>query len=214
MHITNKQLGWLASFAIAILACGCFQAENPFYGKSDIVTDKRFEGRFVPRTANTNSTPSEFITIKPAKDSHYQLTYRAGNEWVELDAVLFKCGTNLFVDISKIAASKIESMPAVGPSGTELLQLATLYNTHSVVRVRFTEGGIQQGSTHGNPVYYALQKHPNLKYTVSAPDKPIDPHMKILTNPTEELHKLLIDAGGDESVFGFKSDTVWIKSKE
>jgi hypothetical protein len=214
MHISNKLLSRLAALAITILASGCFQAENPFYRKSDIITDKRFEGRFVPKTANTNSAPSVLIVIKPAQDGHYELTYHADKEWVKLDAVLFKCGTNLFVDVSKLGASKTESMPAVGPSGTEVLQIATLYNSHSVVRVRFVDDGIQQGSAHGNPVYYALKKHPSLKYKASTPDKPIDPHMNILTNPTEELYKLLIEAGGDESVFGFNPAPAWIKSKE
>jgi hypothetical protein len=211
MHISSKSLGLLASIIPLLLSCGCFQAENPFYRKADIFNDKRFEGRFYPENVITNSTPSEFIVIKPGKDRHYTLTFHQNDKWVDLDAVLFKCGTNLFVDVSKIADNGVNSMPAVGPSGIEVMHLATLYDTHSVVRVRFVENGLQQGNAYGNPVYYALQKHAGLKFKKSTSGQPIDPHQKILTNPTEELYELLLDAGNDDTVFGFKS--TWIKSK-
>src|SRR6185503_8865102 len=101
MNNLIKHLGRLAAFLGVLLCSGCFQAENPFYREPDIVTDKRLEGRFVTATTNSNSTPSDSYVVKPAKNRHYNITYREGDKWAELDAVLFKCGTNLFLDLKK-----------------------------------------------------------------------------------------------------------------
>ena len=54
--------------------------------------------------------------VKPAKNRHYNITYCEGDNWAELDAVLFKCGTHLFLDLRKLADNGVNSEPAVGPS--------------------------------------------------------------------------------------------------
>ena len=210
MNKLIKHLGRLAAFLWVLLCCGCFQAENPFYRESDIVTDKRLEGRFVSATTKSNSTLSDFFVVKPAKNRHYNITYREGDKWAELDAVLFKCGTNLFLDLKKVADNGVNSQPAVGPSsGMEILHLATILDAHCVLRVRFVEGGFQtSGDLHGNPLYTVLQRHPNLKYKTSTQGEPIDPHIKIITNPTAELHALLLAEGSNVEVFGFKGTMV------
>ena len=191
---------------MVLLCCGCFQAENPFYRESDIVTDKRLEGRFVSVTTNSSSTLSDSYVVKPAKNRHYTITYREGDKWAELDAVLFKCGTNLFLDLKKVAGNGFNSEPAVGPSsGMEILHIATAFDAHCVLRVRFVDDGIQSsGALHGNPLYAILQRHPNLKYKASYKGEPIDPHIRIITNRTEELYALLLEEGSNDEVFGFK----------
>jgi len=204
MKHSIKHLGWSVAFLLVLLCCGCFQAENPFYRESDIFTDKRLEGRFVSATTNSNSTPPYSYVVKPAKNRHYNITYREGDKWAELDAVLFKCGTNLFLDLKKVADNGVNSEPAVGPSsGMEILHIATMFDAHCVLRVRFVEDGIQSsGVLHGNPLYSVLQRHPKLKYKTSNKGQPIDPHIKIITNPSEELHALLLAEGSNDEVFG------------
>jgi hypothetical protein len=206
MNNLIKHLGRSAAFLCVLLCWGCFQAENPFYRASDIVTDKRLEGRFVSATTNSNSTLSDSYVVKPAKNRHYNITYREGDKWAELDVVLFKCGTNLFLDLKKVADNGVNSEPAVGPSsGMEILHIATMADAHCVLRVRFVEYGIQSsGVLYGNPLYTVLQRHSNLKYKTSIQGQPIDPHIRIITNPTEELHALLLAEGSNDEVFGFK----------
>ena len=206
MNNLIKYVGWSAAFLCILLCWGCFQAENPFYRESDIVTDKRLEGGFGSSTTNSNSTPPDSYVVKPAKNRHYNITYREGDKWAELDAVLFKCGTNLFLDLKKIADNGVNSEPAVGPSsGMEILHMATIIDAHCILRVRFVEDGIQSsGALYGNPLYTVLRRHPNLNYKTSAQGEPIDPHIRIITNPTEELHALLMAEGSNDEVFGFK----------
>ncbi len=195
-------------FAVALLLCGCFQAENPFYRESDIVTDKRFEGKF--RSNKASST--EYIVIKPGKEKHYSLTYYENGQWVEFDAVLFKCGTNLFVDLSKIADGgstpnrRVPGDPV--PTGMQIAQLATIYNSHFVNRLRFVEDGFEGAAGQGNPVYDVLMKHPGLRFRKGTKRQPLDGKIMILTNPTEELHKLLLKEGSNEEIFGFKGVTM------
>ena len=209
MNDSIKNLGWLASFLCIVLCCGCFQAENPFYRESDIVTDERFEGQFVSATTNSNSTPY-FCAVKPAKNRHYNITFSEVDKWAELDAVLFKCGTNLFLDLRKVADNGVNSQPAIGPSSVmEILHLATICDAHCVLRVRFVEDRVQSsGVLYGNPLYTVLKRHPNLNYKTSIQGRPIDPHIRIITNPTEELHALLLAEGNNDEVFGVRDAMV------
>jgi len=211
MNNSIKYLGWLASFLWVLLCCGCFQAENPFYRESDIVTDKRFEGRFGGSTTNSNSTPYDSCVIKPAANRHYNIKYREGDKWAELDAVLFRCGTNLFLDLKRVADNGVKTEPGIGPSSTmEIVHIATMLDCHCVLRIRFVENGIQtSGALHGNPLWDALKRHPNLKYMTSFQGQPIDSReIKIITNPTEELHALLLAEGSNDKVFGFQRTTL------
>jgi hypothetical protein len=214
MNKSIKHLGWSVAFLLVLLCCGCFQAENPFYRESDIVTDKRFEGRFVSATTNSNSTLSDSFVVKLAKNRHYTIRYREGDKWAELDVVLFKCGTNLFLDLKKVADNGVNSEPAVGPSsGMEILHIATMFDAHCVLRVRFIDDGIESsGALHGNPLYAVLKRHSNLKYKTSYKGEPIDPHIRIITNRTEELHALLLAEGSKDEVFGVNGTT--FKRKE
>lgn len=182
------------------LASGCFQANDRFYRDSDIVQDKRIEGRFLFATNEPAS-----LVIKLAEKGHYSATVTEQGKWVELDLVLFKCGTNLFADVSRVADTGLREEPAVGPSALAMLHLATTYHTHSVLRLRFTRNGFEVGWNYGNSVYCALQKHPALKFKAGTETQPIDPHQRILTNPTDELYKLLQTEAANEEIFGFKS---------
>ena len=198
-----------------LLCSGCFQAENPFYRESDIVTDERLEGRFGGATTGNSPTPSDSFVVKPAKDRHYSITCREGDKWAELDAVLFNCGTNLFLDLKKVADNGVNSQPAVGPSsGMEIIQIATMGGAHCVLRVRFVDDGIQSsGVLDGNPLYTVLKRHPNLKYKTSIDGQPIAPHIRIITNTTEELHALLMAEGSNDKVFGFDGTAIRRKEK-
>jgi len=201
-----RRVVWLASFLLVLVCCGCFQAENPFYRESDIVTDKRLEGRFGGAGTNSDSTPSGFYLVKPGKGRHYNITYHEGDKWAELDAVLFKCGTNLFLDFKKVADNGFHSEPAIGPSsGMEILHMATIFGCHFVLRVRFVGDGFQMSAVlHGNPLYEVLQRHPNLKYKTSYQGQRVDPQIRVITNPTADLQAVLLEEGGNEKVFGFK----------
>lgn len=194
-------------FAVTLLLCGCFQAENPFYRESDIITDKRLEGKFRSNKASS----SEYIVIKPGKEKHYLLTYYEDSSWVVFDAVLFRCGTNLFVDLSKIADGGSSPPRSPGdpvPTGIQIAHLATIYDSHFVNRVRFVEDGFQVAAEHGNPVYDVLRQHPGLRFRKGTEKQPLDEKIRILTNPTEELYKLLLEEGSNEDIFGFKSVTM------
>ena len=193
--------GLLTTCLLVAIVSGCFQANNQFYRESDIVRDKRLEGRFQEPNAQTNS--STFLSIKLGENGHYTATFNASRKFIRLDVVLFKCGPNLFADIKRVADNGLNHEPAVGPSGLELLHMATQYNTHSVVRLRFNDKGFDVGCNHGNPIYNALQNYPYLKFRVGTKTEPLDPHQKILTNPTEELYKFLETAGTNETVFKF-----------
>ena len=195
---------------LVCLCSGCFQSENPFYRESDIVTDKRLEGRYGSTTSGTNATPSSSYVVKLGTNRHYNIKFLEADKWADLDAVLFKCGTNLFLDVKRVADNGVNSEPAIGPSsGMEILHMATIFEAHFVLRIRFVGDGVQSsGVLHGNPLYFALQRHPNLKYKTSTKGEPIDPHIRIITNSTEELHALLLAEGGKDDVFSFKETLV------
>jgi hypothetical protein len=208
--MTRRRLAHIPIFVTLILPviviCGCFQAENAFYREKDIVTDKRLHGRF--RVSDTNSSSSLSVAIEPAAHQHYMATVSEGDKWIKLDSVLFKCETNLFLDISRISDNGTTPEPGVGPSALEMLQMATVYKTHSVLEVRFTEKGFQLGASHGNPVYYALQKYPSLKFKKTSASEPVDPYQRIITNPTRDLFKFLQTVGTNYQVFQFNGEFI------
>ena len=109
-HLKNGY-SWLTLLFVATLPSGCFQATNKFYADSDVITDSRFEGRFEPQlAANDPAVPcSALVKLKDHK--HYVVTLEEGKAWIQLEAVLFKIGTNLFVDISQASDSPRARLP-------------------------------------------------------------------------------------------------------
>src|SRR5690242_9336598 len=101
----------LTACLLTIILCGCFQATKKFYFDSDIVTDKRFEGRFEPNPLMHATNQSQSLVIKMGADKHYVATYQEEDHWIKLDAVLFKSGTNFFVDISRITENGTHHEP-------------------------------------------------------------------------------------------------------
>jgi hypothetical protein len=208
MRIHTKTIVLLAASLLVAIASGCFQANNKFYRDSDIINDKRFEGRFDDPDGQTNSPGYHPYVIKLGEHGHYIATCSEEDKWIKLDVVLFKCSTNMFLDISRIAVNGLKDEPGIGPTWLGLLQLATQYKTHSVIGIRFTDNGFQLGCNNGNPVYFALRKYPYLKFRTGTETEPIDPHHKILTNPTEELYKFLQTEATNDEVFKFNGGFV------
>jgi hypothetical protein len=207
MKLLNSKNGYclLGISFLALCLCGCFQATNKFYLNSDVITDNRFEGSFRPEATNENSPTGESFVIKARSDKHYIATYQKNDHWIKLDIVFFKCGTNCFADLSHLADNGSRDEPAVGPSGLDLLLLATRDRTHSAIRIRFFKNGIEFDSNYGNPIYNAIIKDPRLKYKR-------DEGTIILTDTTEKLQSLLIRVGSDDYVFGNKSRLIKIRN--
>jgi hypothetical protein len=105
--------------------------------------------------------------------------------------------------MSRVADNGPKHQPVIGPTELDMLHIATLYKTHAVIRIRFSEKGFELGGNQGNPVYDVLKQYPYLKFRVGTETQPLDPHQKILTNPTEELHRFLETAGTNDAVFEF-----------
>jgi hypothetical protein len=192
----NLELVAVCLFALVL--SGCFKATNKFYLDSDIITDKRLEGHFEPHPTTHATNQAQSLVIKLNPNKHYVATYQENDHWIELDAVLFKSGTNYFIDISHIADNGTHNEPAVGPSGLEMLHLATLDKTHSAIRVRFYDDGVGFEYGYGNPVFAAIQKEPSLKVKV-------DEGQAILLDSTENLRSFLAKVGSVDSIFQNKA---------
>jgi hypothetical protein len=78
-------------------------ADNKFYLDSDIITDSHFVGKFwmVDSMTNIKSSPAS-LTIETEANKHYVGTFRAETNWIKLDTVLFRLGTNTFVDFHRL----------------------------------------------------------------------------------------------------------------
>jgi hypothetical protein len=189
----------LAACLFATALCGCFQATNKFYLDSDITTDKRFEGRFRTQGTNQNSSAGDSLIIQPDRDKHYVATYQEGENWIRIDAVLFKSGTNLFVDISHLADNGAPHNPGGAPSGLDLLRLATREKTHSAIRVQFAENGVEFQFAIGNPVVIAISREPTLKMKVQGEGS------VILLDSTDKLRAFLGKIGNENSFFQQKA---------
>ena len=191
---------YFLGFGVLVLCVsGCFQATNKFYLNSDVITDNRFEGSFGDEATNQNSSARVSVTIKAGSNKHYIATYQEKDHWIKLDAVLFKCGTNIFVDISHLDDNGAPHEPAVGPSGLDLLLLATREKAHSAIRVRFFDGGVEFDSGIGNPIIGAIRKESGLK------TKTDENGTIFLTDSTEKIRSFLEKVGSDDSIFNQKS---------
>ncbi|HWN97135.1 MAG TPA: hypothetical protein VNT99_19045, partial [Methylomirabilota bacterium] len=192
----QKKLRNIGNFSVrfgilcSILVCvgGCFHAEDKFYADNDVVIDKRFEGEFL---TSTNSD-SASILIEKGTNNHYVATYQEGtNWWMKLDAVFFRAGTNLFVDISRISDSG--GPPDIRgprpPNTFELLQLATGGNTHSAFRIQLFDDAIETQIAWGNMAFLAVQQEPTIK------GKILGEGAFLLTNSTDQLHSFLTKIG-------------------
>lgn len=195
---SRTKAGLLAGCLLTIALCGCFQATNRFYLDSDIIADKRLEGRFEPHSETQATTQAQSLVIKLERNNHYVATYQEKEHWIKLDAVLFKSGTNLFLDISHLADNGTHNEPAVGPSGLDMLHIATRDKTHSVIRVRFFNGGVGFEYAYGNPVIMAIRKEPSLKVKTNE-------GQAILLDSTEKLRSFLAKVGSDDAVFRLKA---------
>lgn len=154
----------MVAFLAASLLCGCFQATNPFYSESEIRTDKRLEGSLVPEPRIRKQMGVTSLVLELQRNKHYSAICQQGDHWIKLDVVLFKKGTNFFVDISRLADNGTRHEPATGPSLLDMLHLATVDKTHSALPVRFSDDGVTFKFTSGNPVLSAIKEHPTLKF--------------------------------------------------
>src|SRR5882724_9364130 len=89
--ISKTNLRALVVLSVTTL-CGCFQATNPFYSESEVITDKRLEGSFEPEASLREQLGEESLVLELGADKHYLATYRHQDRWIKLDKVLFKRG--------------------------------------------------------------------------------------------------------------------------
>lgn len=177
------------------MLCGCFQATNPFYADSDVVTDSRFEGRFEPQSAPNDPAVPCSASVKAAGNKHYAVTVREGEDWIALEAVLFKAGTNLFVDICRLEDSRKHNDNGDRPSVLEMLRRGTADKNHVAIRCEFVENAIEGQIAAGVPFVRAINKDPTLKL------RKVDDHFGILLESTDRLRSFLVRVGSDPTVF-------------
>ena len=185
----------LVAIFVAKATCGCFQATNKFYSVSNITIDKRLEGKFGPEATDQSSSIKDSLLISLDKDKHYVATFQEGTNWIKLDAVLFKIGTNIFVDICHLADNGVTRNPAGAPTGLDLLRLATRDNTHSAIRVQFVEDQVEFQFGFGNPVAMAIAREPELKKKVQGEGS------VILLDSTSKLQAFLAKIGHEDGIF-------------
>jgi hypothetical protein len=194
----------LGTCPLAAAVLGCFQGTSKFYLESDIVTDGRLQGRF---EAPTNPDQPSLV-ITSAQKGHYLATYRENEYWIKLDLVLFRIGTNYFVDISHLADNGSPRNPGGAPGGVAALILATRDNTHSVLKTKFTESGMEIRYSYGNPPFLAMKKDPNLKWKVVEGGG-------MLLDSTERVRSLVAKFANDESMLGvFGRTPIWTRSSK
>jgi hypothetical protein len=205
MANSRKGIGWIALLVIAGSLCGCFQAENQFYADSDVLADNRLEGRFEPQSAlNDPAVPcSALVTLD--RNKHYAITVQERADWIKLEGVLFKAGTNLFLDICQVADSKEHNNNGDRPSVLEMLRRGTNDKNHVAIRCEFVENGIEGQLAVGVPFVRAINKDPTLKL------RKVDDHFAVLLDPTVRLRSFLTRIGGDPAVFMQKVRWVRIK---
>jgi len=197
--------GFVGIFAVATMLSGCFQATNKFYEDSDIITDNRFEGSFEPQRADNDPSIKCSALVKLDRHNHYTITVREVDDWIKLDAVLFKAGTNLFVDLSQLEDNKKHS-PKGEFSQIEYLRQGTADKNHVAIRFEFKENGLEGHIAIGAPFVRALLKDRTLK------TRPVDDHFAVLLEPTETLRSFLVKIGNDPSVY--MQTAMWLRSNE
>ena len=198
-----------ALFGILVVATalsGCFQATNKFYEDSGIITDQRFEGTFEPQRADNDPSIKCSAVVKLEHNDHYAITVRELDDWIKLDAVLFKAGTNLFVDLSQVEDNKKPSPKGDRPSRLEWLRQGTKDKDHVAIRFEFKEHGLEGQIALGAPFVRALRKDPTLK------TRAVDDHFAVLLDPTEKLRSFLIKIGNDPSIYVQRA--MWIRSNK
>jgi len=186
------------------MLCGCFQATSPFYAASDVVTDTRFEGRFEPQSASNYPAVPCSASVKVAGNKHYTVTVWEGEDWIALEAVLFKTGTNLFVDLCQVEDSRKHNNNGDRPSVLEMLRRGTADKNHVALRCEFVENGIEGQIAAGTPFVRAINKDPTLKL------RRVDDHFAVLLESTDRLRSFLAKVGSDPTVYMQKAR--WIKA--
>jgi hypothetical protein len=204
-HLKNSP-GWLVLLAVATLLCGCFQATNKFYADSDVIVDSRFEGRFEPRMASNDPAVPCLALVTLDHNKRYSVTVQEGQDWVKLEAVLFRAGTNLFVDISRLQDSRKHNNNGDKPSFLELLRRGTADKNHVAIRFEFVEDGVEAQIAAGVPFVRAVNKDPTLKL------RKVDDHFEVLLDQTDRLRSFLVKIGDDRSVFMEK--VRWLRTKQ
>ena len=203
---SRKGPGWLALLVLAGSLCGCFQAANQFYADSDVVTDSRFEGRFEPQSAPNDPAVPCSALVKVDRNKQYAITVQEREDWIKLEAVLFKAGTNLFLDICQVADGKKHHNNGDSPSVLEMLRRGTNDKNHVAIRCEFVKNGIEGQLAVGVPFVRAINKDPTLKL------RKVDDHFAVLLDPTDRLRSFLARIGSDPAVFMEK--VRWVRIKQ
>jgi hypothetical protein len=191
----------------AIIFSGCFMADNKFYRDSDIITDSNFVGKFRRADSITNiqsSTPS--LTIEAGANKHYIATFREETNWIKLDTVLFRLGTNTFVDIHRLDDSG-ESHDPKEYQAFALFRGLLLDCPHCAIRVVVKDNQMELHSPEENLIFF-LTANSEIKTT------PMSKFPKLLkfTGSTEELRNFLIKHGSDGN--SLKDRALWVRSEK
>jgi hypothetical protein len=189
-------------FLFAIIVSGCFMADNKFYLDSDIITDSLFVGKFRFADSITNiqgSMPS--LTIETETNKHYIGTYHEGENWIKLDTVFFRLGTNTFVDFHRLDDSG-ESHDVGFNNDREV----GLNCPHFAFHIFVEDNQIKFKAASTNELLCMFNETSETKASR------VLNHGSLvkLTGSTEELRDFLIKHASDEAI---APDTSWLRVK-
>lgn len=188
------------------LAClflnGCLFSEGPTYEPGQIIQDKRIEGSF---DGGTNSSDASKWFVLPSKENkkQYTIVFTDGDARHELTGTLFKLGDMIFMDLFPVKETDVRHVPGGSITSSEILHSLMALKKHFVIRIEFTENGVNFSFPDLNGVVIGSRKAPELKIQPMGEIAGL-----IVPSPAKEAQKYLLRFGKDVSVFSGKGHLV------
>ncbi|HUD48137.1 MAG TPA: hypothetical protein VMR33_14995 [Candidatus Baltobacteraceae bacterium] len=192
------------AIAAAVLLCGCFTSEKPFYQQGDIVTDDRLVGTYdggkpyhwEVRKADEGSYDVTVVGVGPNKSCLMEFT-----------GVLFRLGTNQFIDLLPVIKACDHTSEGTAPALglIEMLQAATIQPLHLVVKVHIGINEIGVGGLNDQWLQFAKQDAEEFFLNWRGPIPPL-PRGPLRMNPDTQLQRaFLVRFGSDTNKFLFET---------
>lgn len=128
-----------STFTLIILS-GCLTSEGPFYDETSRVADESLAGTYVPEGGK--SRDRWHLSPWHNQTGIYRITYVEGGCSMGFAGVLFQVGTNKFLDLIPTLDECDNNMPATGPSGMQILRMATVRGLHLAVPIVAATNGV------------------------------------------------------------------------
>jgi hypothetical protein len=189
-------------------------ADNKFYRDSDVITDSHVVGKFRPaEVANLDSMNKYFpsqvtsLVIESKTNNHYIATYHQAEQWMKFDIVLFRLGTNTFVDVHWLADTGIDenSRPKDEISGYELLKGMAANCQHCAFRLDIKDNQIEFQLSWGIFLRKVIEDAPEMKTSPVGKGE-----VEKFIGSTEDLREFLIKHSSDKAAF--KQRVLFIRS--